>query len=67
MEVTPPTQTQPGQQPEKKRPPKVLVPLSDTVIEELMPVVLTTTVDAGSPMASVRIYFIILFFPSQNV
>jgi len=49
----PPT-TKPDQPevPEVKRPPRVIVPLADCVIEELMPVVLTSTIDAGVPMAT---------------
>ena len=35
------------------RPPKVIVPLVDSVLEEMMPVILTATVDAGIPMATV--------------
>ena len=38
-----------------KRPPKVIVPLSDADMEEQMPVIFTTTIDAGIPMATVRI------------
>ena len=48
---------------EPKRPPRVIVPLVDTVLEEQMPVVFTTTIDAGSPMATVSInrqYFRVL-------
>ena len=41
--------------PEAMRPPRVIVPLSDTELEELMPVILTTIIDAGVPMAIVRI------------
>jgi hypothetical protein len=44
---------------EEKRPPRVLVPLKDSDLEELMPVILTTKIDAGSPMSTVRIYFIL--------
>jgi hypothetical protein len=44
-----------GSQPEEKRPPRVLLPLKDGEIKETMPAVLTTTIDAGSPMATVRI------------
>ena len=40
--------------PEEKRPPRVIVPLKDGEIKETMPVVLTATIDAGSPMATVR-------------
>jgi hypothetical protein len=43
--------------PDEKRPPRVIVPLSDIVLEELMPVLLTTTIDAGVPTATVRIHF----------
>ncbi|CAF1543457.1 unnamed protein product, partial [Rotaria sp. Silwood1] len=38
--------------PEPKRPPRVIVPLSNCELEELMPVILTTTIDAGVPMAT---------------
>jgi hypothetical protein len=48
-------------QPEEKRPPRVLAPLSDSVLEESMPVLLTTTIDAGVPMATVRIHFYSFF------
>ena len=40
--------------PDEMRPPKVIVPLKDSVLEELMPVILIATIDAGIPMASVR-------------
>ena len=39
--------------PEEKRPPRVLQPLSNVDLEELMPVLLTTKIDAGVPMATV--------------
>lgn len=42
-----------SKKPEEKRPPRVIVPLADSAIEESMPVVLTTTIDAGEPMAKV--------------
>lgn len=42
-----------SKKPEEKRPPRVIVPLSDTAVEESMPVVFTTTIDAGEPMAKV--------------
>jgi hypothetical protein len=35
--------------------PRVLVPLKDANVEELMPVVLTTKIEAGAPMSTVRI------------
>lgn len=38
---------------EPKRAPKVLVPLVDCDVEEQMPVIFTTTIDAGVPMATV--------------
>ncbi len=54
--VPPSTRPAEGEIPEEKRPPRVIVPLSDCVLEELMPVILTTTIDAGVPMASVRFH-----------
>ena len=53
-QVLPSTKPEEAQVPEDKRPPRVIVPLKDTVIEELMPILLTATIDAGVPMASVR-------------
>jgi hypothetical protein len=54
-----PTSTKPENElPEEKRAPRVLKPLTDIALEELMPVLLTTVIDAGSPMATVRIDFI---------
>jgi hypothetical protein len=41
---------------QEMRPPRVLVPLSDSDVEESMPVILTTKIDAGEPKASVRIF-----------
>ncbi|CAF1516488.1 unnamed protein product, partial [Rotaria sordida] len=41
---------------EPKRPPRVIVPLSNYELEELMPVILTTTIDAGVPMATFTWY-----------
>ena len=38
---------------EPKRPPKVIVPLANVDMEEQMPVIFTTNVDAGVPMATV--------------
>jgi len=55
--VPPSTRPGEGEVPEEKRPPRVIVPLSDYVLEELMPVIFTTTIDAGAPMASVRFHF----------
>ena len=57
-----PTSTKPEEQevPEAKRAPRVIKPLTNaTTVEELMPVLLTTTVDAGSPMATVTIFIMI--------
>mgnify|MGYP002384226983 CR=1 FL=1 len=48
VDIQPPAET-----PGAKRPPKVLVPLKDTVIEEEMPIILSSTIDAGSPMSTV--------------
>ena len=49
-----PTGTRPEDQVvEPKRPPRIIVPLADCDLEEQMPVVFTTTIDAGSPMATV--------------
>ena len=39
--------------PEEKRAPRVIQPLTDVALEELMPVIFSTVIDAGSPMASV--------------
>ncbi|CAF3405101.1 unnamed protein product [Rotaria sp. Silwood1] len=49
-----PPMTKPEQEvaPEAMRPPRVIVPLNDCILEELMPVILTATIDAGVPMAS---------------
>ena len=38
---------------EPKRPPKVIVPLADVDMDEQMPIIFVTTIDAGSPMATV--------------
>jgi hypothetical protein len=52
-----PSSTKPEEEvPEAKRPPRVIVPLTNCALEELMPVILTTTIDAGVPMASVKIF-----------
>jgi hypothetical protein len=42
--------------PEDMRPPTVTVPLKDSDVEESMPLILTTKIDAGAPKASVRIF-----------
>jgi hypothetical protein len=47
---------------EEVRPPRVLVPLKDSNVEESMPVILTTKIDAGSPMGSVRFHFYLDFY-----
>jgi hypothetical protein len=41
--------------PQQMRPPRVLIPLSDSDVEESMPVILTTKIDAGEPVGKVRI------------
>ncbi len=52
-----PSSTRPEEEAaETMQPPRVIVPLSDSVIEEQMPIVLTTKIDAGVPMASVEIF-----------
>ncbi|CAM2700506.1 unnamed protein product [Rotaria socialis] len=52
-----PTSMKPEDTPlEAKRPPRVLVPLSNCELEELMPAILTTTIDAGVPMATFTWY-----------
>jgi hypothetical protein len=40
--------------PQDARPPRVTVPLKDSDVEESMPVILTTKIDAGQPTALVR-------------
>ena len=51
-----PSTTKPeGEIPEEKRAPRVIQPLTECALEELMPVLLTTIIDAGSPMATVTI------------
>jgi Immunoglobulin I-set domain len=54
--VPPSTKTGEGDVQEEMRPPRVLVPLKDSIVDESMPVILTTKIDAGSPMATVRYY-----------
>jgi hypothetical protein len=67
LEITPekfgklkpvPPSTKAGEEevPEEKRPPRVIEKLGDVVIEELMPVILTTKIDAGIPMATVSVH-----------
>jgi hypothetical protein len=58
--VTPSTRPEEEEIPEEKRPPRIIEKIGDVVIEELMPVLLTTTIDAGSPMAAVRDDLIVL-------
>ena len=41
---------------EENRAPRVMVPLNNVDVEELMPVILTTKIDAGEPTSTVRIY-----------
>jgi hypothetical protein len=49
-----PTGTRPEDEvTEPMRPPRVITPLVDCAMEEQMPVIFTTTIDAGSPMATV--------------
>jgi len=54
LNIVPGVDVQPSKEaPGAKRAPKVVVPLKDTVIEEQMPVILSSTIDAGAPMATV--------------
>ena len=55
LELAPDVSTPAQTKPEEQRQPRVLVPLRDGDIQESMPVVLTTTLDAGSPTATVRV------------
>ncbi len=61
-QVPPMARTEEGEVLEEKRPPRVIQPLSNVDLEELMPVLLTTTIDAGSPMATVRVHLFYLNF-----
>jgi hypothetical protein len=42
--------------PQEMRPPRVTVPLKDSDVEESMPVILTTKIEAGQPTALVRTF-----------
>jgi hypothetical protein len=53
--VLPSTKPEESELPEEKRAPRVIKPLTNCDMEELMPVLLTTTIDAGAPMATVRV------------
>ena len=44
--------------PEQNRPPRVIVPLKDGDVKETLPALLTTTIDAGSPTATVSFDFL---------
>ena len=48
-----PLQDQLNTAPQETRPPRVLVPLRDADVEEQMPAILTTQIDAGEPTAKV--------------
>ncbi len=56
--VPPSTKTGEGDVQEELRPPRVLVPLKDSNVEESMPVILTTKIDAGLPFGTVRFHFL---------
>jgi hypothetical protein len=56
-QVPPVTKTQEGEVAQQMRPPRVVVPLKDSDLEELMPVILRATIDAGVPMASVSFFY----------
>ena len=51
-----PTPDQLNKAPQQKRAPRVMVPLKDADVEEQMPVILTTQIDAGEPTAKVSIF-----------
>ena len=51
-----PTPDQLNKAPQQKRAPRVMVPLKDADVEEQMPVILTTQIDAGEPTAKVRTF-----------
>ena len=53
-QVPPMARTEEGEILEKNRTPQVMVPLTNVDVEELMPVIFTTKIDAGSPMSTVR-------------
>ena len=56
MKIVPGVDVQPGKEaPGAKRAPRVVVPLKDSTVEESMPVIFTTTIDSGAPMATVSI------------
>jgi hypothetical protein len=61
LEVVPSAGTKEGVVQEEVRPPRVLAPLKDSNVEESMPVILTTKIDAGSPMGTVRFHFYLYF------
>ena len=65
LEIKPSTIPEEGKVPEEKRAPRVLEQLKDTVVEESMPAVLTTKIDAGAPKASVRYQF--FSFSTKNI
>mgnify|MGYP002377957589 CR=1 FL=1 len=59
VDIVPGIDVQPPKEaPGTKRPPRIIVPLKDGTIEEKMPAILSSTVDAGSPMATVCCFFI---------
>jgi hypothetical protein len=56
LKIVPGVDVQPGKEaPGAKRAPRVVVPLKDSAVEERMPVIFTTTIDSGAPMATVSI------------
>ena len=63
MKIVPGVDVQPTKEaPGAKRAPKVVVPLKDTTVEELMPVIFSTTIDAGAPMATVSYFSLSLSY-----
>jgi hypothetical protein len=67
LKMIPGTDFQPtSSQPETNRAPRVIVPLNDGEVKETMPALLTATVDAGSPMATVRICCAVPYFNDRS-
>ncbi|CAF4170670.1 unnamed protein product, partial [Rotaria sordida] len=56
LDHVPPSERPERELAEPKRAPRVISPLTNCELEELMPVLLTTTIDAGVPMASFTWY-----------
>ena len=66
-QVPPFARTEEGVVQDEVRPPRVLAPLKDSSVEESMPVILTTKIDAGSPMGTVRFQFSLILTETDKV